>query len=123
MIKKIVIGIAANALALYVVTLFLTDIQYTGGVKFFLISGIVLGVLNTFVKPLMKILSFPMLIMTIGLFSIVINAIIFWLTTKVVGGINLPDVTVTVGSAWTYLIAALVFGLVNGAIHTVIRNK
>lgn len=123
MIKKIVLGIALNGLALYVVTLFLTDITYTGGVKFFIIGGLTIGILNTFVKPLMKLLSFPMLLMTIGLFSIVINAIIFWLTTKVVNGINLPDVTVVVGSPWTYVIAALVFGLVNGAIHMIIRNK
>lgn len=123
MIKKIVLGIALNGLALYIVTLFLTDIQYTGGVKFFIIGGLTIGILNTFVKPLMKLLSFPMLLMTVGLFSIVINAIIFWLTTKVVNGINLPDVSVVVGSPWTYVIAALVFGLVNGAIHMVIRNK
>jgi len=123
MIKKILLGIVLNALALYVVTLFLTDIKYTGGVKFFLIAGLTIGVLNTFVKPLMKILSFPMLLMTIGLFSIVINVIIFWLTTKVVNGINLPDVSVAIESPWTYAIAAIFFGLVNWAIHLVIRNK
>jgi putative membrane protein len=123
MTKKIIFGIVMNGLALYLVTLFLTDINYTGGVRFFLLAGFIIGFLNIFVKPLMKLLSFPLVIMTIGLFSLVINAIIFWLTMRVVNGIHLADISVTISSSMTYLVAGIVFGLVNWVLHLFIKNK
>jgi len=123
MIKKIILGVVLNALALYGVVYFLHDIQYTGGILFFVLAGFIIGFLNTFVKPLMKILSFPLMLMTIGLFSLVINAIVFWLTMKIVNGIHIADISVNITSAWTYLIAGLVFGLVNWLLHIFIRNK
>jgi putative membrane protein len=123
MFKKILLGIVLNGLALYVVTQMVSDIQYTGGFVFFLIGGVIIGTLNTFVKPLMKLLSFPIVFMTAGLFSFVINVIIFWLTVKVVNGIHFADVTVTIGSIWTYVIAALVFGIINWILHLLVPNK
>ena len=123
MLKKIVIGVVLNALALYAVTYFLDDITYVGGLKFFLLGGLIIGILNTFVRPLMKLLSFPLVFMTVGLFTLVINAIIFWLTIRLVNGIHLADVSVAVASTWTYFVAALIFGLMNWVIHFFIRNK
>ncbi len=123
MLKKILIGIVLNGIALYVVTKLVSDLTYTGGFTFFLIGGAIIGVLNTFVKPLMKLLSFPIVLLTAGLFSLVINVIIFWLTVKVVNGIHFSDVSVAVGSVWTYFIAALVFGLINWILHILIHNK
>ncbi len=123
MIKKIIIGVVLNAVALYAVTYFLTDIQYTGGIVFFLIAGFIIGFLNVFVKPLMKLLSFPIMLLTVGLFSLVINAIIFWLTMKVVNGIHFSDVSVIIQSSVTYLIAGIVFGIVNWVLHLFIHNK
>lgn len=124
MLHKIVVGIVLNGLALYLVTKFLPDsIEYTGGIWFFVVGGTVIGVLNTFVKPLMKILSFPLVLMTVGLFTLVINAVIFWLTIKLVNVIGILDVTATISSAWTYLWGAIVFGLVNWGLHLIIHNK
>jgi len=71
----------------------------------------------------MKILSFPFVLMTAGLFILVINAIIFWLTVKLVNVISIADITVTVSSGWTYLVGAIVFGLVNWVLHLIIHNK
>ena len=123
MFKKILLGIVLNSLALFAVTKMIADLQFTGGFMFFLIGGVIIGVLNTFVKPLMKLLSFPIVMVTAGLFSFVINVIIFWLTVKVLNGIHFSDVTVTVGSVWTYFIAALVFGIINWILHILVPNK
>lgn len=124
MLHKIVVGIVLNGLALYLVTKFLPgSIEYTGGIWFFVVGGTVIGVLNIFVKPLMKILSFPLVLMTVGLFTLVINAVIFWLTIKLVNVIGILDVTATISSAWTYLWGAIVFGLVNWGLHLIIHNK
>ena len=123
MLHKIIVGVVLNGLALYLVTKFIPGVSYTGGILFFIIGGTIIGTLNTFVKPLMKLLSFPLMLATIGLFTLVINAIIFWLTVQIVNGISIADISVTVTDAWTYLIAALVFGLVNWVLHLIIHNK
>ena len=123
MLKKIIIGVVLNSVALFGVYKLVGDITYTGGAWFFLIGGAIIGVLNTFVKPLMKLLSLPVLLLTFGLFSLVINAVIFYLTVKVVNGIHFQDVSVVVGSVWTYFIAALVFGIINWILHILVSNK
>lgn len=124
MLKKVVFGVVLNGLALYLVTKFLPgQMTYTGGILFFALGGLVIGTLNTFVKPLMHVLSLPLLIFSIGLFSLVINAIIFWLTVKLVNVIDVAGVTVTVLNGWTYLWAALIFGLVNWLLHMFFHNK
>ncbi len=123
MLKKLLIGIVLNGLALFVVTKLVSDLLYTGGFMFFLIAGVIIGTLNTFVKPLMKLLSFPIVLLTAGLFSFVINVIIFWLTVKLVNAIHFSGVTVSVGSVWTYFIAALVFGIINWVLHILVPNK
>ncbi|MBD3327730.1 hypothetical protein GF340_00325 [Candidatus Peregrinibacteria bacterium] len=122
MIKKIITGVVLNGLALYLVTKFVPDITYTGGIYFFLIGGFVIGVLNSFVKPIMKILSLPFVIMTAGLFLLAINAILFWLTVKITNVVGIAGVSVTVSNPWTYLIGAIVLGIVNWAIHIIIHK-
>lgn len=123
MIHKIIVGIVLNGLALYLVTKFIPDVQYTGGIAFFALGGIVIGTLNTFVKPLMKLLSFPFILVTAGLFILLINAILFWLTMQAVNAISIADISVNITSPWTYLWGAVVFGLVNWILHILIHNK
>lgn len=123
MLKHILTGIVLNGCALYLVTKLLPDIHYTGGLSFFILAGSLIGFLNTFVRPLMKLLSFPLVLMTIGLFTIVINIVIFWLTMKLVNGIGILDVTVSIEAPLTYVWAALLFGLVNWGIHLLIHNR
>jgi len=123
MIKKIIFGVVLNGLALYLVTKFFPDVQYTGGIAFFALGGLIIGILNTFVKPLMKLLALPFLLFTMGLFIFVINAIIFWLTMKAVNVISIADIAVTISDPLTYIWGALVFGVVNWILHLIINNK
>ena len=112
-----------NGLALYAATKLLSGLQYTGGLKFFVIGGIVIGVLNTFVKPLMKLLSFPIVLLTAGVFSFFINVIIFWLMVKIVNIVSFSDVSVKISDFWIYFAAAFVFAVTNWILHLLIRNK
>ena len=75
-------------------------------IRIVLLAGLLLGVLNTIIKPLLKLLSLPLILITGGLFLIVINIIILMLVTWLVPELVIPDL-------WTYLIAALVLGILN----------
>ena len=123
MTKKIIFGIILNAFAFYVVMQVLPDIDYSGGLRLYVLGGVVIGLLNTFVKPIMKVLSFPLVVSTIGLFIFVLNAIIFWLTVKIIDGIGFADVSVVIDGPWSYLFASIIFGLVNWGLHILVINK
>lgn len=121
--KKALIGIVLNALALFATTQLVTSIEYSGGLKLFLFGGIIMGLLNTFVKPVIKILGFPLILMSGGLILIVINVFMLWLATSIINGAEIADLGLHFEGFGTYIIAAIVFGLVNWAEHLIIKNK
>lgn len=51
-----------------------------------LIVGLVLGLINTFVKPVLSILTLPINIITLGIFGLILNAILFWGTAYLIDG-------------------------------------
>jgi putative membrane protein len=85
MFKKILLNIIIGSFTIYLATLFIpgvyleTNLDLFEKIKIFLIAGLVLGILNYFLKPLLKFFTFPIIILTIGLFNLVINFFIIWL--------------------------------------------
>ena len=76
---RIIYRILANSIAIYAATLLVPGFYVIGGWTDFLLAGLALGLLNFFVKPILKLVSFPMIVLTLGLFLIIINAIVIWL--------------------------------------------
>lgn len=95
-----------NAVALIVVAWLLSGIQVTWGAA--IIAALVIGVLNAVIGPILKILTFPITIVTLGLFLLVINAFLFWIASAVVPGFS-------VNGFW-----AVVFGSILYSIFTTI---
>lgn len=108
-----IVAVAVNGLSLYLLTLFIEGIIYTGGLKLFVMSGIILGLINFCVKPLLKIVSLPFVILTGGLFLIVINVGILWFLSYFFSVIEFRDVTLSFQNFSTYVIGAVVFGIIN----------
>ena len=75
-----------------------------------LIAAIVLGALNLFIRPILMVLTLPINVITLGLFSLVINAFLVLLATKLVPGFDIVDF-------WTALLFALVLAIVNWVFH------
>ncbi|MCX7901783.1 MAG: phage holin family protein [Burkholderiaceae bacterium] len=67
-----------NALALWLVTQILPGVRITAWWPHALIAVLVLGLFNTLVRPLLVLLTLPVTILTLGLFLLVINALLFW---------------------------------------------
>jgi putative membrane protein len=88
---------ALNAAALVVVAMLPTGVSVTIGAA--IIAALVIGILNAVVGPILKILTFPITIVTLGLFLLVINAALFWLAAGIVPGFSVNGVlAVIVGS-------------------------
>jgi len=80
-----------------------------------LVAALVLGILNALVRPVLVLLTLPINILTLGLFTLVLNAIIFWLASTVVKGF---DVQGFAPAFW----GALVLWLVSWATNVLIKN-
>ena len=76
----IIIGIFVTAAALWVTTAIVPGIQIESSVTSFLIVAVIFGLVNVFVRPFVKLLSLPVTILTLGLFSFVVNAMMLMLT-------------------------------------------
>ncbi|MEI8241784.1 MAG: phage holin family protein [bacterium] len=70
-----------------------------------LIAALVLGVLNAFVRPLLRLISLPFIILTFGFFLLVINALLLWLTSNLVHGFHVAGFW---PAAWASLVVSLV---------------
>ena len=77
---------AITGLALWVVTLILPGMNFVGGTTalqtagIILVVGVIFGLVNAVIKPLVQVLSIPLYILTLGLFHVVVNALMLWIT-------------------------------------------
>ena len=109
-----ILRIFGNSLALYAASWFVTGFSFNGGIKEYAIAGIVLGLLNLTVKPIIKFISTPIVILTLGLFTIVINALLLWLVDYIFDFVTINDLKALV-------LATIVISLVNMAVSAITK--
>jgi putative membrane protein len=85
---QLIIRIVINAVALWVADYLIPGLSVSESISGLLIAAIVFGLVNAFIKPLIQILSCPLTILTLGLFTLVINALMLMLTGWLTGGIS-----------------------------------
>ncbi|MBP7586729.1 MAG: phage holin family protein [Thermoanaerobaculia bacterium] len=88
---KLLVRIALNGLGLWAAAQLLPGIHYEGGLLYLLLAGFVLGAVNLLVKPLVTILSLPFVVLTLGLFFIVINGLMVWLVDLLLAGFRVDS--------------------------------
>jgi putative membrane protein len=79
-----------------------------------LIAALVLGLLNTLVKPVLFLLTLPITVVTLGLFLLVLNALLFWFAGSVLKGFR-------VDGFWWALIGALAYSVISGLLSMIVR--
>ena len=104
-----------NALCLLAVAYLIPGVQVVD-FKAALIAAAVLGLINAFIKPVLKLLTLPVTILTLGLFSFVLNALMFGLAAYLLAGFN-------VAGFWPALFGALVFGLLSWAANALLIDR
>lgn len=91
--KSILRRIVFYAVALFLTSQIITGLTVNGGVGTYLIGGVALAILFLIVKPILSIVTLPLNIITLGLFSFLINAIILYLLTIFVPNISISAFT------------------------------
>jgi len=105
---RLLAKLAVIALAVWLVAYFVPGVQVQEGWTSYLLIALIFAAVNVLVKPLLKLLSFPLLLLTLGLFLIVINAAMFgltaWLTDRLsVDGVGPAVIAALIISAVTWI--------------------
>lgn len=82
--RKLILAVLINALALWIAHEYVPGFDVQGGIKVYAVAGLVLGLLNIVVKPILKVVAFPLMLVSLGLFAIVINGLLLWVMTGIV---------------------------------------
>ncbi len=83
---RLLLKLLVNAAALWAAAEYVDGIRYTGTFPGLLVVALVFGAVNLLIKPVVKFFSLPLWLVTLGLFTLVINAGMLWLTASLAGG-------------------------------------
>jgi putative membrane protein len=111
---RLIAGIIANAVALLATTIVpgAPGITFTGGWVTLFLAGAIFGLFNAIVRPIAFFLSLPALVLTLGLFYLLLNGILLWAASLVIPGYH-------VNGLFPAILGGLVVGIVNWALHAV----
>ncbi len=115
---------ALTAFALWIVTLVVPSLSFVGGdttlqkIGIALVVGVIFGLVNAFIKPIVQILAIPLYILTLGLIHIVINALMLWITAWITEhtthwGLHIDNFW------WSAIWAAIVLSIVSWALSLI----
>ena len=124
-----VIAILAHAGLLWLlVYLFPYDATTSMGVlssadwQLYFAGGVILGLLNSILKPLLKVVGFPFAVLSFGLFALVINGVLLLLLERILAGLNIPNVTFSIHGAGYFILSVAIFTVFNILYATFIRK-
>ena len=109
-----------NAVALYAAVWIVPGIEYLGSWTGILTLALIMGLLNALVRPLLKFLTCPLIILTLGLFTLVINTVMLLLTSSIGQSFGIP---LTVDGFWSALLGSLVISIVSIIMSIIFRDE
>ncbi len=112
--KKLFKMILVNALSLWIIDVLFISIHFTDTTTL-IVTAAVLGFLNSTLKPFLKVISLPLNILSLGLFCLLINGLVFSLALNIGGGY--------VSNLTSAIIASIVLSITNSGFDTLLDNK
>ena len=117
---KLLFRWAINAVALYAAVRLVPGINFDGGWSGLLLVALLFGLLNALVRPFLKLLSFPFILLSLGLFTLVINTFMLMLTSWLGQGL---DLGLSVDGFWPALLGSLVISFVSMVLSLLLHDE
>ena len=114
-----VVRLLVNAAALWVATRVVPGVSYHGGVAPFVVVALIFGIINATLRPLTKLLTCPIILLTLGLFALVVNGLMLWLTSTVADSLGIGF---RVNGFWPAFWGALVVSIVSTLLSMSVRT-
>ncbi len=112
--KELLIKWIVNSTALLVVAHVVSGVTLDNWAAVF-VAALVLGLLNAFLRPVLIFLTLPVTVLTLGLFTLFINAFLFYLAAQLVRGFHVTDF-------WQAFVAAFVFSIVSFLLNLLLSS-
>lgn len=113
---KIIIRLVIYAIALWVAAFIIPGIELANDWVSVAIVTVIFGIINAIVKPIIKLLSLPFILLTFGLFILVINAAMLGLTAYLTDAL-------TVSGFWAAVFGGIVIGIISAILESLIRDE
>lgn len=115
--KSILIKVVVNAVALWATTLVYAGVRFERGAGLWdaFVAGTVLGIVNALIRPVLLLFSLPVTVLTLGLFTLVVNGVVLWLVARLT---SLDVVNFTAA-----LIGALVLAVVSWLLDLLLHRR
>ena len=114
-----VVRLLLNAVSLWVATRIVPGVSYAGDWLPFLGVALLFGFVSAFIRPVAKLLALPLILLTLGLFSLVVNGLMLWLTSQLSTTLGLGF---HVAGFWPAFWGALVVSIVDLALSMMIAD-
>jgi putative membrane protein len=120
------IRLAISAVALWVTTLIISGVQVTADstikkVLTLIVVAAIFGIVNAVLRPIIKTLGCGLYVLTLGLIAVIVNGLLFLLTSWIAGGLNLPF---HVDNFWpSAVLGAIIVGLISWALSLIVPDK
>ncbi|MDO3706045.1 phage holin family protein [Micromonospora sp. C28SCA-DRY-2] len=119
------IRLAITAVALWITTLIVPGVEVSGrsggdNALTLVVVALIFGVVNAVLKPLIKVVGCVFYLLTLGLFALVVNALLFLLTDAIAGALDLPF---RVDGFWAAFWGAIVMAVVTWLISVVLPDR
>lgn len=119
---KFILRWAINAVALYLAVLILPGIDLASGWLSILWLALIFGLVNAFLRPLLKLLTCPLIILTLGLFTLLINTFLFWLTSQIGQSVGI-ELVIADPVFWNAFLGGLVVSLVSVVMSMILKDE
>lgn len=112
---RLLLGWAINAAALFLLPYIVPAVQISSFMTA-LVVALVIGLLNTFIRPVLFVLTLPITVLTLGLFTLILNGLMFWIASYFIQGF-------AIRGFWWAVLAALVYSIISWAISSLVLDK
>lgn len=119
---KFILRLCINAIALYLAALLLPGIALNGEPVSILWLALIFGLVNALLRPLISILTCPLIILTLGLFTLVINTFLFWLTSVIGQSFGIM-LSISDPVWWNAFLGGLVVSVVSVVLTLILKDE
>lgn len=119
---KFILRWVVNAIALYLAVLVLPGIDLRSGTFSIVWLALIFGLVNALFRPLIQLLTCPLIMLTLGLFTLVINTFLFWLTSVIGQSFGLA-LTIAEPVWWNAFLGGLVVSLVSVVLTLILKDE
>lgn len=117
---KFILRWVVNAIALFLAVYLVPGVNLQGGWVSIIWLALIFGLVNAFLRPLLKLLTCPLIILTLGLFTLLINTFLFWLTSQIGQAFGIGF---TIDGFWPAFLGGLVVSVVSVVMSLILKDE